>query len=165
MHPQCATQHHAHPQEGPLSQSLDAAAAAAGLERFSSTRSLPPGTLLFDFDQPPSEIYLLLAGAVDVSIKRFTDSVVDVASLNVTSGSGVVGGAKDGCVAGAPPTERHFCCGPGSVFGGTDFVLQRPRSFRAVASAPTTVVAIGREGYQQLVRLAPEAAAFLQVGR
>jgi hypothetical protein len=63
-----------------------------------------------------------------------------------------------------PPAERQYCCGPGSVFGGTDFVLQRPRSFRAVASAPTRVVAIGREQYRQCVRSAPEAAAFLQVG-
>jgi CRP-like cAMP-binding protein len=180
------------PQEGPLAQGLDAAAAAAGLERFSAQRALEPGAVLFDFDEPPREIYLTLSGAVDVSIKHFADTIVDRTALeehpslgaapaaaagaaSPSSGGGGGGGkpgrpprapaaAAGGAGAAAAPAkaERQYCCGPGSVFGGTDFVLQRPRSFRAVVSAPTRVVAIGREQYRQCVRSAPEAAAFLQ---
>jgi CRP-like cAMP-binding protein len=153
-------------QEGPLSQGLDVPAAAAALQRFSTARTLDAGTLLFNFDQSPDEIYLVLSGAVDVAIKRFTDSVVDAPSLNVLtsfgSGNGSAIGNSDG--ARPMPTERHFCCGPGSVFGGTDFVLQRPRSFRAVASAPSAVLALGRDAYHLMAAASPQAAAFLQVG-
>jgi hypothetical protein len=65
-------------QEGPLAQGLDAAAAASGLERFSTPRMLEPGAVLFDFDEAPREIYLTLSGAVDVSIKREPRRGVDL---------------------------------------------------------------------------------------
>ncbi|KAI8470530.1 MAG: hypothetical protein J3K34DRAFT_255209 [Monoraphidium minutum] len=153
-----------HAQEGPLSQGLDAAAAAAGLAAHSAPRDLLPGDLLFGFDTPPDEVFLVLSGAVDVSIKHFSDIVAEDADDGATHGGGGGGKPRDGG-SDEPqlPPERHFCGGPGAVLGGTDFVLQRPRSFRAVASAAGRVVAVDRAAYRRMAAAAPQAASFLMV--
>jgi hypothetical protein len=114
-----------------------------------------------DFDQPPDAVYLVLSGAFDVAIKQFIEPAVVVMSAE---GENDVSKAP-GAAAGRPrdPHERHFASGPGSVLGATDFVLRRPRSFRAVAVARSGVVAVDRAGYRRMAAAAPQAAAFLQV--
>jgi CRP-like cAMP-binding protein len=47
--------------------------------------------------------------------------------------------------------------------GSTDFVLQTPRSFRAVAVVPCQVAAVTREAFQRMSRDNPKALTGLQV--
>jgi hypothetical protein len=146
------------PQGGPLSEGLDAAAAAAGLAAHSSTRVLEPGTVIYDFDDDPSEVYLVLSGVVDVTVKNFSAAA---SPDDPDAHKPLAGGAGAGA-GPPPPAERHVGCGAGAVFGGTDFVLQRPRSFRAVAAARSSVVVVGRDAYRRLAAASPQAASYLQ---
>jgi len=81
------------------------------------------------------------------------------ARLHTPGRAGNGAGAGGAGLCGAPKTYQ---CGVGSVVGGTDSVLQRPRAFRAVAASAVEAVAVESAGYRRMAREAPGAARALQ---
>ena len=157
-------------------------AAAEGIERHSSVARFAPGQVLFDYGAAPDVVYLIMKGQVDVEMRgaggaQLTAAVAAAAAAAAGAGGGssappaaalvaaafpAAGAAGPSNLSAAAAPPRHYQCGVGAVVGGTDAVLQRPRTFRATAAAAVETVAVEGGQYRAMARERPAAARALQ---
>lgn len=113
-------------------------------ERYYSEVTLRAGERLFDTGTYPNAFYIVLKGSIAVPMKGATKKRGD-SSRNIFSGAGPVDHTGKRSALLDPKVELEGSLSSlwpvGSVVGYLDYMLERPRTFRALGGQDGTVVA------------------------
>lgn len=98
---------------------MDISQVAQVIERSGRMVFLHPGEVLFELFDEPQEVFLILKGEVGLQLR----SLMHMPKAD----------------------ERTFRFGPGMLVGGNDFILSRPRHFRAFCLKPSCALVLNRK--------------------
>jgi CRP-like cAMP-binding protein len=126
-------------------------------ERYYSELHLQAGQLVFNKDTHPSSFYIVLKGSVAVA----TTESPQKDDGGIVSGAGPVKGYSsrkwlDPNVE-MPQGSLSSIWPVGGIFGYVDYMLERPRKFRAVSAQDGTIVAKFTRSQMLLLRSEDEA--------